>query len=122
MSEWELIDESLITGKDISGKNKGTLGFAKKSWNRRYGIGIQLYGDKFSVGVYKAEASQNQIPQLWETLNDKVRLGIHEPWWEWYSKLEQKEALLKMYDGEAEICNDLKRISEEAKHFIAQHV
>lgn len=97
-------------------KKNAFFGFRKSSW--RYQIGIEQEPNGGIIyGVRKNGESQEYIPDLKRTIDDKTGMsGKQSKWWEWYISYGD----LIRYDKETvkEIVNQLIRILKTAERFI----
>ncbi|MBI1745611.1 MAG: hypothetical protein HYR55_03380 [Acidobacteria bacterium] len=83
----------------------------KKAWREQYRVELssEKYGATYLIiGIAKQAETLRSIESLKQTLDTQIRQGRASTWWDWYHQLENpygdwdnKEALVKMYDGTA---------------------
>ena len=121
MSQWEFIPEEEFCG------------FAKREWEGKYKIGMQLYKKTVLLGVYKKELDEELIEGLAEAIKvemKKGQQGERDDWWEYYFELELfgPKALVEMQFSrpaiKEKVCKELVKISKirQAMHLIDKHV
>ena len=143
-SKWDVNNETLL---DSPLPNYADFSFGKMSWEKQYGVGLQLQQPpkdnedktrKVIIGVWKPE--DDLWPgELEERLRNKLnrRLGREgkKPTknWLWYYYLDDdpygnwngKDALIKLYNGQKavkDLGQKLVEIIEEAAPIIDEHV
>lgn len=113
-------------------KKYAFFGFRKRSWRYQIGIEQEPNGD-ILYGVRKNIESQEYIPNLKKTIDDKTGMsGKQSSWWEWYIRWKWyirwewyiSYGDLIRYDEETvkEIVNQLIRILNTAERFIDREV
>ena len=109
MSQWEFIPEG------------DSFSFAKREWEGKYKIGMQLYNETLLLGVYRKEQNGELIEGLVEAIKDKMRRGQQgksDNWWEYYFKLEPfgPKVLVEMQFNrdviKEQVCKELVKISK----------
>ena len=144
-SEWRfIIDEYHHDLRKSPLEKYRRFGFGKTSWRRQYGVALEPHKDSacdVRIGVWREynQTTKMGAPRfqpnglLREELNNKIRNGgdTLNDWWEWshfldapYRNWDTKEALIKLYNGEAVryIGDELVSIIKVAEQFIDEHV
>ena len=96
------------------------FGFAKKAWDKKYIVGMQLYKETIILGVYRKRKNWDPIEDLEKAIKDKMRRGKAIDWWEWQFEPFGPEALLveMKYNRDAikeQVCKELVKISKISK-------
>lgn len=107
---------------------------AKKAWAERYQVRLsaEKSGARYMIiGVAKEAETLPSIEGLKQELDTQIRQATASSWWDWYHQLEHpygdwdnKDALIKMYDGAAvdALGNYFIRIVSVAAPTIDRHV
>ena len=127
--EWVCIEDGLVRDP-LGPSTDNSLGFAKKSWNREYGIGIQPETREnkcYKVGVYTGRENDSDFPIKYlhkRMLERTGKEGSKDIEWIWRHALNNDDLLIKMYTGEAvtEFAGLIKEIIEVAAQIIDEHV
>ncbi len=126
-SQWH-INGCLLEDPDPWNNEHAHFSLIKNSWGNRYGVGFQPWDN--CIGVWRI-SSVESVRGLKQALDMEIMEGENDNEWEWYRKLESpydnllsKNALIKMYSGEAVeyFAEYLERIIHIAEPIIDEHV
>ena len=127
-SQWH-INGGLLEDPDPCNNKHNHFSLIKNSWRDRYRVGFQPWDN--CIGVWRSSLGVESVPDRKQALDTEIMDGKNEDYWEWYRKLESpydnllsKDALIKMYTGEAveDFAEYLKRIIHIAEPIIDAHV
>ena len=137
-SEWEVNYDSL-RDSPLNKNQYKTFGFGKQSWGRQYTVAIEpqshCAGD-VTIGVgweQKDTLRADQVEHIWKSLEPMFKTNDGEPTesWVWrgllrepYTNWNTKEALIKLYNGEAvkDLGKDFVNIIDVVEQIIDKHV
>ena len=131
LDEWEI--DRFLVGSSAAHK---TFGFKKKAWKGQYAVILVPQKNNacdFRIGVWREKSTPRFQPEdsLKQALDDTIGPGNNNDHWEWYRSLNepymnwnQKDALIKLYNGEAVeyLGQYLVNIIEVAAPIIDKHV